>query len=184
MPAQQACSPAAVLWQPRGLRLPGPQRGWPLFCSPPSGLSGCGTAQCRLASAARCVSWAGGQEGAEDGPGHPGLTLRGGRASGLRNTTPRCTLASGSAGCGLHPRPAAAPQRGEMPSSSWDILVPVRGVVPGRQVSPSLEPARPLWSPRCPQSTLTASPVASAVSRVLRAPRPAKQVATPWQALW
>ena len=63
------CLAASALSCSCPVATPRPAPPWPsaqmaAFCSqPPSGLSGCGTTQRRLASAARCVSQAGGQEG-------------------------------------------------------------------------------------------------------------------------
>lgn len=112
--SQQVHSPAAVLWPPRGLCLPGPQRGWPL--SAHSRRAGCQAVGLRNAGWPQLPGVCPRRVGrrVEDGLGCPGLTVRKGRASGLGDTaTPGVHWPLGaSAGRGLHPQPAAAPQRG------------------------------------------------------------------------
>lgn len=133
---------------------PCPSARMAAFCSqPPSGLSGCGTTQRRLASAARCVSQAGGQEGG----GRPwvpradsaqGPCLRSGR-----HCHPRCTLATRSR-CRPWPSPltSSSSSAWETPSSSGTFWFPVRAGPQAGRCLPSLEPARPLWAPATPST--------------------------------
>lgn len=154
----------------RGLRLPGPQRGWPLSAhsfaeravrlwdyAMQAGLS------CQV-----CVlgGWAGGWRTALG----TGLTLREGAVPQVCATPPpRCTLATrAGAGCGLHPHQQQLLSVGDA-IFLWDILVPREGGPQAGKCLPSLEPARPLWAPAAPKHT-GSLPVASAVSGCSRAP--------------
>lgn len=153
------CLAASALSCSCPVATPRPAPPWPsarmaAFCSqPPSGLSGCGTAQRRLASAARCVSRAGGQEGG-GWPWAPWAdTARGLCLRSARHRPPRCTLATRS-WCGLWPSPPTSSSSSvwETPSSSGTFWFPVRGGPQAGKCLPSLEPARPLWAPAAPKA--------------------------------
>lgn len=86
--SQQACLPQLSCGNLKGLRLPGPLAGWPL--SAHSRRAGCQAVGLRNAGWPQLPGVCPGRVGrrVEDGPGHPGLTLREGRALCLRATPP------------------------------------------------------------------------------------------------
>lgn len=151
--SQQAHSLAAVLWPPHGLRLPGPQRRWPL--SAHSRRAGCQAVGLRNAGWPQLPGVCPRRVGrkVEDGPGCPADTAQGPCLRSARHRHPRCTLATRSQ-CGPWPSPptSSSSSAWETPSFSGTFWFPVRGGPQAGRCLPSLEPARPLWAPATPNT--------------------------------